>query len=81
MLRWRKRRDPNFFTRVKDFIGEFTDKQNVCFHRAMELERKLVFNDYNDNKKTYHERFKYVMQKNLRTAEQQHKQVEDILKA
>ena len=65
--------DPNFFTRVKDFIGEFTDTQNVCFHEAMTWERTVVFDKSNDDKKTYYERFKKLVRDNISTAEQQHK--------
>lgn len=76
--------DPNFFTRVVDFIGEFTDEQNDCFHRAMRYESELVFDYSNDDKKTYLERFKKVIQRHRAAeqhAEQLYKQVEDILKA
>ena len=76
--------DPNFFTQVKDFIGEFTDKQIDCFHRAMMYERTLVFDLSNDDKKTYLKRLKIIIRSHRgaeQRAEQQYKQVEDILKA
>ena len=72
--------DPNFFTRVVDFIDEFTDEQNECFHQAMAYEKTLFFDKHNDDKETYFERYETLMKSNLRAAEQQHKKVEDVLK-
>lgn len=72
--------DPNFFTRVVDFIGEFTEEQSECFHQAMAYEKTLLFDKYNDDKETYFERYETLMKSNLHAAEQQHKKIEDILK-